>query len=226
MKKTKEKIIQQIAGWIPGILTALFFIKIQNVYHRMTSEKAAIGIGVFLLMIWGLVYWKTENWKYVIYRAVLLFLCFGAVCIYRWHPAFIKAFLLSLILSGIIWHILRHIRKDFKRIFPRTILCIGILAMMISCNCYLLYGRSIQDYRSIYEIESAESPDQKYTASSYMYENTGDSYTVFVRLKNKQSGKEKNIFLAKQENLDVRMKWLSGEMIQINNRKISIHAFE
>ena len=222
MKITKEKIIQLTVGWISGILTVFFFIKMQSIHNQMTSEEAAAGIGFFFFMIWGLVHWKTENRKYVIYRAVILILCFGIVSVCQWNPAFIKAFLLSLILNGMIWQILENIRKERRRILPRTVLCIGILAMMISCNCYLIYGRSMQDYESVYEIESTESPDRKYTARSFMYENTGDSYTVFVRLRNKKSGREKNIYLAEQKNLDVRMKWLSNEMIQINGSRIRI----
>ena len=80
----------------------------------------------------------------------------------------------------------------------------------------------MQDYESVYEIESTESPDRKYTARSFMYENTGDSYTVFVRLRNKKSGREKNIYQEEQKDLDVRMKWLSNEMIQINGSRIRI----
>ena len=158
----------------------------------MTSEEAAAGIGVFLFIIWGLVHLKTKNMKYVIYRAALLILCFGIVSVCQWDFVFIKAFLLSLILNGMIWKVLDNIRKERRRILPRTVLCIGILAMIISCNCYLLYGRSSQDYKSVYEIGSTESPDREYTARSFMYENAGDSYTVFVRLTDKKSGREKH----------------------------------
>lgn len=222
MKITKEKMIQLTAGWIPGILTVFFFIKIQSIHNQMTSEEAAAGIGVFLFIIWGLVRLKTENRKYVIYRAALLILCFGIVSVCQWDFVFIKAFLLSLILNGMIWKVLDNIRKERRRILPRTVLCIGILAMIISCNCYLLYGRSSQDYKSVYEIGSTESPDREYTARSFMYENAGDSYTVFVRLTDKKSGREKNIYQEEQKNLDVRMKWMSNGIIQINGRRIRI----
>lgn len=46
--------------------------------------------------------------------------------------------------------------------------------------------------------------------------------TVFFFIKMQSIHKEKNIYLAELKNLDVRMKWLSNEMIQINGSRIRI----
>ena len=75
----------------------------------------------------------------------------------------------------------------------------------------------------MYEMDSMDSPKGTYTAISYMYDmNEKEEYIVFVKIKEKKSEKEKNIYLAAQDNLDVRMKWISEEKMTINGDKLNV----
>lgn len=75
----------------------------------------------------------------------------------------------------------------------------------------------------MYEMDSVTSPKGKYTAISYMYDlNENEKYIVFVKMIEKKSGKEKNIYLAAQNNLNVTMKWASEERIAINGSILDV----
>ena len=203
----------------------VFYLYIAQQYNRYTAEQISIFIEISFLLIIGCLFWgKTEKRNHIL-KFVMIMILLGLVSCYQFDQRLWILCTINVFCSlCIIVLVKRSVTKgEKKRIFARVLFSLGICSLLFSGNCRALFEKSIQDFDSIYEMEAIDSPDQHYTAVSCMYDNEEtERYTVFVKVLEKNTEKEKNVYLTTQDHLNVPMKWISDKTILINGITLDV----
>lgn len=204
-------------------LIPIVCIWMKNSYEHYTAKQISIFIGIMFLLINGCLFLKEKRKKDMLMKGIFAVIFLGVTIGYQFDSKMAVIYIADYLCSAFIVFLMKkgwELRKERARAFTKMFLCFGIFCLMYSGSSYYLFEKSIQDYSSMYEMDS---PKGTYTAISYMYDmNEKEEYIVFVKIKEKKSEKEKNIYLAAQDNLDVRMKWISEEKMTINGDKLNV----
>lgn len=204
-------------------LIPIVCIWMKNSYEHYTAKQISIFIGIMFLLINGCLFLKEKRKKDMLMKGTFAVIFLGVAIGYQFDSKMAVIYIADYLCSAFIVFLMKkgwELRKERARAFTKMFLCFGIFCLMYSGSSYYLFEKSIQDYSSMYEMDS---PKGTYTAISYMYDmNEKEEYIVFVKIKEKKSEKEKNIYLAAQDNLDVRMKWISEEKMTINGDKLNV----
>lgn len=204
-------------------LIPIVCIWMKNSYEHYTAKQIVIFIGSMFLLINGCLFLKEKRKKDMLMKGTFAVIFLGVAIGYQFDSKMAVIYIADYLCSAFIVFLMKkgwELRKERVRAFTKMFLCFGIFCLMYSGSSYYLFEKSIQDYSSMYEMDS---PKGTYTAISYMYDmNEKEEYIVFVKVKEKKSGKEKNIYLAAQDNLDVRMEWISEEKMTINGDKLNV----
>lgn len=225
MKEKQIIKLKEIMDIIIIFFIPVFCTWIKNNYENYTAKQISIFIGSIFLLINGCLFLKNEK-KNVFLKKITAGFVLGISIIYSFDQQLAMLYIGNFLCTAFIIFLIKkgwEIRKDRKRWIAKLFLCFGILCFVYNGNYYYLFQKSIQDYSSMYEMDAVTSPKGKYTAISYMYDlNENEKYIVFVKMIEKKSGKEKNIYLAAQNNLNVTMKWASEERIAINGSILDV----
>ena len=207
-------------------LIPIVCIWMKNSYEHYTAKQISIFIGIMFLLINGCLFLKEKRKKDMLMKGTFAVIFLGVAIGYQFDSKMAVIYIADYLCSAFIVFLMKkgwELRKERARAFTKMFLCFGIFCLMYSGSSYYLFEKSIQDYNSMYEMDSMDSPKGTYTAISYMYDmNEKEEYIVFVKIKEKKSEKEKNVYLAAQDNLDVRMKWISEEKMTINGDKLNV----
>ena len=204
-------------------LIPIVCIWMKNSYEHYTAKQISIFIGIMFLLINGCLFLKEKRKNDMLMKGTFAVIFLGVAIGYQFDSKMAVIYIADYLCSAFIVFLMKkgwELRKERARAFTKMFLCFGIFCLMYSGSSYYLFEKSIQDYSSMYEMDS---PKGTYTAISYMYDmNEKEEYIVFVKIKEKKSEKEKNVYLAAQDNLDVRMKWISEEKMTINGDKLNV----
>lgn len=222
MKKEQrhQKINHLIGGSIIGLFIGLFYIWIQRNYERYTSGVISAEIVTMIFTLTLILFWSAKGIKESVYRAAGMILIAALIGIWNFKQEFFSVFAFDIIILIFFCIFIKKLWRTKGKFF-HLLLSMGVIALLISCNVYNLHGKSIQDYKSVYEMERIVSPKKEFEATSYMYDGD-EKYIVFVEIREVSNGQTYNIYLSKQKNLSVKMKWISEQTMEINQKKINV----
>lgn len=211
--KNNRNIMVLMSG-ISGMIINILYIFLCRTYDYWTKEQLSImsSLLIFVIIIVYFVSKKDIKERSIQYLIILFIVGIG-ICS-KVDKEFIEVFLLNSFISMCI------IIINKKRNVLNIILSISILAIGMATSCMILNEKSMQDYKSFYEIQRIVSNDKKCEAVVSMYDRDSEGYVVMVTITNRR--KSKNIYLAKQKDLEVNVKWLSENKIVVNNQEINI----
>lgn len=201
-----------------GIICFIFFGIVFLGTHIQNYSSMQISLGITILMIcFNLVCLFHYDLKKNIIILFIIEVCF---CIGGFILKTEKAFIYAVIVSGVFHYFVSLVSyfqiKQNKKIIMRVIgiFFAGSIIFFNMCLCYnLLFLKTIQDYKSYYEIKAISSPDKNKKAILYMYEqNENDTYDIIVAIRDKQSN-EKNIDVFRKKSLEIDLEWKNELLI-------------
>lgn len=199
------------------ICSAFLFTGVHLQYYD--STRASISL-VILIMCLNIIC----SYKYDFKKSIILLFCtevllWIAVLLLGIGRAFIYAFIISCILNFCISLLFRFQIRINRNVGSRIVGVLLILSIVFFSVCICrstLYLHTMQDYKSVYEIQTVESPDSSRQAVLYMYEfNEKEKYVIIASVREK-NGKERNIAIFEKDSLQLNMKWNSNHQLMID----------
>lgn len=215
LEMNKNRNIMILIGAVSGLIINVIYRFLLQTYDQWTKEQlsiiSALGICVILIMC----FWKRDDKKGLFLRFAVMIVVSGVGIGLRIDKDFIKVFILNLCISLAI--IL--INKNGINIM-NVILSLSTVILGLALSCMFLNQKSIQDYKSHYEINRISSQNKKYEAVVSMYDRDSDDYIVMVSITDEK--KSKNIYVSKQKDLNVDVQWVGKNQIRICGQEINV----
>lgn len=215
LEMNKNRNIMILISAISGLIINVIYRFLLRPYDQWTKEQLSMISALVICVILIMCFWKRDDKKGVFLRFVVMIVVSGVGIGLRVDKDFIKVFILNLSISLVImW-----INKNGINIM-NVILSLSTVILGLALSCMFLNQKSIQDYKSHYEISRIPSQNKKYEAIVSMYDRDSDNYIVMVSITDEK--KSKNIYVSKQKDLDVDLQWMGENEIRIQGQKINV----
>lgn len=215
LEMNKNRNIMILIGAVSGLIINVIYRFLLQTYDQWTKEQLSIISALVICIILIMCFWKRDDKNGLFLRFAVMIVVSGVGIGLRIDKDFIKVFILNLCISFVIM----LLNKNGINIM-NVILSLSTVILGLALSCMFLNQKSIQDYKSHYEISRISSQNKKYEAVVSMYDRDSDDYIVMVSITDEK--KSKNIYVSKQKDLDIDVQWVDKNEIRINGQKMNV----